>query len=196
MSYRLSRASEKVVSLVQKLPASKQVGSIKLCFDEKENGLAHLILDQPSRRNALTGNMMLDLVSHIKTLSNWKEGRAVIIRGSGNNFCAGADLTFASVINTPETGLLMHDLMSTALDELRDLPLLSVAAVEGAAVGGGAEFITACDWRVFGIGSKVHFVQTAMGIRLSINIHYHCKCNLNLKTYHSVSVPVGEGLGD
>jgi ethylmalonyl-CoA/methylmalonyl-CoA decarboxylase len=137
---------------------------IKLHFDEKYPGLSHMLLDHPSRRNALTAPMMLDLVDHLKTLSCWKDGRAVVIRGSGHNFCAGADLKFASLINTPEEGLIMHDLMATALDELRDLPILSVAAIEGAAVGGGAELMTACDWRIFAHNSKVQFVQTSMGI--------------------------------
>jgi enoyl-CoA hydratase/carnithine racemase len=119
MSYRLLRAADKVSSLIQTLAPSKQhIGSVKLLFDEKEKGLAHLVLDHPSKRNALSGSMMLELAKHVETLSNWKEGRAIIVRGSGGNFCAGADLSFASIINTPETGLLMHDLMSTALDEL------------------------------------------------------------------------------
>jgi len=59
----------------------------------------------------------------------------------------------------------MHDLMAQALDELRCLPLLSCAAVEGAAVGGGAELLTTPDWRIVTSGSRVQFVQASMGIR-------------------------------
>ena len=55
--------------------------------------------------------------------------------------------------------------MATSLDILRDLPLISVAVLEGGAVGGGAELATACDWRVVGPkGAWVQFVHVRMGI--------------------------------
>ena len=63
--------------------------------------------------------------------------KALVLRGNGGTFCAGADFSLARDLATSEDGLLMYDLMKNTLDTLRDLPVISVAAVEGAAMGGG-----------------------------------------------------------
>ena len=57
----------------------------------------------------------------------------------------------------------MSQLMTSTLNKLRSLPLLSISAIDGNAVGGGAEVCTAADWRVMGAKARVQFVQTRMG---------------------------------
>jgi ethylmalonyl-CoA/methylmalonyl-CoA decarboxylase len=65
---------------------------------------------------------------------------------------------------TPKTGSDMSLLMHDTLSRLRRLPFISIAAVSGHAMGGGAELMTSCDLRVVDAGASVRFVQTKMGV--------------------------------
>jgi len=128
-----------------------------------EGDVAHLVLDRPRRRHALSLEMMVELADHLLFLETWP-GKCLVLSCSGGPvFCAGGDLRQLGVV-PPETARRMCDAMSTVLDGLLDLPLLSVAAIDGLAVGGGAELITACDYRVGASRGVVHFVQSRLGI--------------------------------
>jgi len=142
-------------------------GSVDLV--KKENGIAHLVLNNPGRRNALSGSMMGDLVDAVEELENWKEGIGLVLRGANTEtqsrvFCSGGDLTTVEQIPTPELGFQMSVLMNTTTDKLGRLPLVSVCLVDGLAVGGGAELTTCTDFRVATPGSTVAFVQARMGV--------------------------------
>ena len=82
-------------------------------------------------------------------------------------FCSGADIAHArdgGVLASPEAGALMAALMTETLDTFRNLPLLTCAAVDGHAVGGGAELATAADWRCVSRDATVRFVHGRMGV--------------------------------
>jgi ethylmalonyl-CoA/methylmalonyl-CoA decarboxylase len=109
--------------------------------------------------------MISQLLDAVHTLEDWSAGAALIIEGEGGSFCAGADLELVrNALKTREDGVLMSELMTCILGRLRSLPILSVAAVDGAAMGGGAELATATDWRVFAADAQLQFVQTKMGL--------------------------------
>lgn len=65
---------------------------------------------------------------------------------------------------TPESGSEMARLMHDTLLRLRRLPLISVAAIDGFALGGGAELSTTCDFRVVARNASIRFVQMTMGV--------------------------------
>ena len=148
------------------------LGSVDLHFDQSTHpGVAFITLNQPSKRNAVTAAMMLDLAGHVTELhercrddSGSDAVRAVVLRGAGSHFCAGADFSLARALRTAEQGVEMFDLMTSTLDGLYDLPCITVAAVEGHAKGGGAEMLTACDFRVFADDADVQYVHSRMGI--------------------------------
>ena len=105
-----------------------------------------------------------ELTEAVDRLAAWKDGAALILSGDGGHFCAGLDFELAKgELSTPENGELMSMLMTDNLNRLRSLPLLSVAAVDGAGFGGGAELATACDWRVMAADARLRFVQAKMG---------------------------------
>lgn len=108
MSSRLLTAAQRFHGLLSTLPPTvSRGGSVRLTFDEQVKGLAYLSLDHKEKANAISGGMMLELAQAIETLSNWKVGRALIVRGSGGTFCAGADFDLALALDTSEKGLLM-----------------------------------------------------------------------------------------
>lgn len=129
-----------------------------------QEGTAVISLLNPERKNALTGYMMVRLAEAVDELQQWEHGKALILHGCEGSFCSGADLSIVKTINTPREGNLMCAFMQRTLSRLESLPLISVAAVEGRALGGGAELTTACDFRLMSKDAEIRFVQVKMGL--------------------------------
>ena len=110
--------------------------------------------------------MMAALWDAVQELSHWNNGRAVILRGANGIFCSGADMDFVRhrAVFSQEGGRRMSLFMSTTLAALRALPLTSVALVEKAAIGGGAELAAATDFRVFTEDAIAQYVQATLSI--------------------------------
>lgn len=104
-----------------------------------QEGTAVISLLNSERKNALTGYMMVKLAEVVDELEQWQHGKALILHGCDGSFCSGADLSIVKTINTPKEGNLMCAFMQRTLTRLGSLPLVSVAAIEGRALGGGAE---------------------------------------------------------
>ena len=79
-------------------------------------------------------------------------------------FCSGGDLNTVRQISNPDDGFKMSTFMHKTLTKLHQLPLISVALVQGKALGGGAELATACDFRLFTANGEIGFVQGKMGV--------------------------------
>ena len=138
-------------------------GSVDLI---KSGSVAHLVLNHPERRNAMSGAMMVQLLERVEELESWQEGVGLVLRGQVNKsrvFCSGGDLK--TVEGMPSTGgFTMATLMSEATTRLRRLPLVSVSVLEGAAVGGGAELTTCTDFRLATQRASISFVHVRMGV--------------------------------
>uniref|UniRef100_UPI003AADC6CE ethylmalonyl-CoA decarboxylase n=1 Tax=Centroberyx gerrardi TaxID=166262 RepID=UPI003AADC6CE len=137
-------------------------GSIDLL--QQESGIAVLTINNPARMNAFSGSMMVDLEERVSQLENWTDGKGLIIQGAAGTFCSGSDLNAVRAISNPQDGMKMCMFMQDALTRLLRLPLISVALVEGRALGGGAELTTACDFRLMAPGSVIQFVHKHMGL--------------------------------
>ncbi|KAK5862640.1 hypothetical protein PBY51_018011 [Eleginops maclovinus] len=137
-------------------------GSIDLLT--QESGLAVLTINYPSRMNAFSGSMMVDLEERVSQLEGWTDGKGLIVQGASGTFCSGSDLNAVRAISNPQDGMKMCMFMQNTLTRLLRLPLISVALVEGRALGGGAELSTACDFRLMASGSVIQFVHKHMGL--------------------------------
>ena len=107
---------------------------------------------------------MVDLLNAVATLEEWKEGKGIILHSVGDMFCSGGDLNTVRQISNPDDGFKMSTLMHKTLTKLHQLHLISVALVQGKALGGGAELATACDFRLFTANGEIGFVQGKMGV--------------------------------
>ena len=148
----------------------------QLCSESTSKSLSSLgastgiiTLNNPASRNALTGKMMAelsDVVTELETNPTYRDSlMAVIVRGTGGFFCAGADLGVAKQhLLSKEGGRMMSTLMIDTLTRLRKLPFVTVSAIEGFAIGGGAELTTATDYRLASNQAKIRFVQSTMGV--------------------------------
>ncbi|XP_043920005.1 ethylmalonyl-CoA decarboxylase [Protopterus annectens] len=137
-------------------------GSIDL--KKGNDGIAFLTVNNPSKMNAFSGAMMVQLKDQVEELEGWSEGKGLILHGAANTFCSGSDLNSVKAISNPQDGMEMCMFMQNVLTRLMRLPLISVAVVQGKALGGGAELTTACDFRLLALGSEIRFVHKHMGV--------------------------------
>ncbi|XP_017265326.1 ethylmalonyl-CoA decarboxylase isoform X2 [Kryptolebias marmoratus] len=137
-------------------------GSVDLL--KQDSGVAVLTINNPSRMNAFSGSMMVDLEERVTQLEKWADGKGLIVQGADETFCSGSDLNAVRAISNPQVLYVVHCSVLTDWFSQRRLPLVSVALVEGKALGGGAELTTACDFRLMTPGSVIQFVHKHMGL--------------------------------
>jgi enoyl-CoA hydratase len=124
-------------------------------------------INRPERRNALNGDLCLELRDHLVAGS---ELRAIVITGAGSAFCAGADLV-TRFAQTEESAHGPVDTFRPAFEELLDAivahPSPVIAAVNGPAMGAGMQLAVACDLRVAAPGAKFGIPVGRLGVHLS-----------------------------
>ena len=117
-------------------------------------------LNRPERRNALTIELLTELVAAIKVASDEAHERILILRGAGAAFCTGLDLKAA----TPQNAHATAEMVAKALLALSQTRLVTIAAVHGAAVAGGAGIMSACDFVVAAEGTKIGYLEVRRGL--------------------------------
>src|SRR5262245_5006381 len=108
-----------------------------------------IVLNRPDRRNALSRQMLADLMQALDDLHQERKVRAVILTGAGTAFCAGMDLAeMRATAEQPDASLQWHrDAVQyrELIDKLLQFPKPIIAAVNGPAVAGGAGLVLASD---------------------------------------------------
>ena len=130
------------------------------------NNIGVITLNHPERKNAISGKMMAEFNDIMTSLRSRQDLKGLILTGQGDIFCAGGDLQTITVhLSHPQKGWEMTCLMHETLKLFHQLPFLSVALVNGRAVGGGSELTLSTDLRAFCEKSgKLSFVQARMGL--------------------------------
>ena len=131
---------------------------------EVENGVALLTINRPKALNALNSETLAELNTCLAELENNDEVKVVILTGSGEkSFVAGADIS--EMVNaTPAEGRKMGLLAREAFGRLENMPQVTIAAVNGFALGGGCEISMACDIRVASDNAKFGQPECGLGI--------------------------------
>jgi len=109
----------------------------------REAPIATLQLDRPEVLNALSEELMDELVAALETLDNDPEIRCIVLTGNEKAFAAGADIKKSFVDATPAS-MLEHDL-TTRWERVRRIRKPIIAAVSGYCLGGGCELAMTCD---------------------------------------------------
>jgi len=117
-------------------------------------------LNRPERRNALTIELLTELTAAIKVVSDDVHARILIFRGAGAAFCTGLDLKAATLQNAQATAAMVAETLLT----LSQTRLVTIAAVHGAAVAGGAGIMSACDFVVAAEGTKIGYPEVRRGL--------------------------------
>ncbi len=128
---------------------------------EPEEGIRLLTLDRPPV-NALGWELVEDLAAACDSLQA-EPVRCLIVRSAGTHFCAGADLKERQGMSEEDVRRFVGHLSET-FQRLAALPFPTIAAVRGAAVGGGCELALACDLRVLAEDTRIGLRETALAI--------------------------------
>src|SRR6266550_5378602 len=131
-----------------------------LLIEKQSPKIAVVTLNRPERRNALTIELLTELTAAIKVASDEPHERILILRGAGAAFCTGMDLKVA----TSQNAHAMAEMVAETLLTLSQTRLITIAAVHGAAVAGGAGIMSACDFVVAAEGTKIGYPEVRRGL--------------------------------
>ena len=120
-----------------------------------------LTLNRPERRNSLTIELLNELISAIKVASDQPDERVLILRGAGAAFCTGLDLKVAADQSKAHS---TAEMVAKTLIALAETRLVTIAAVHGAAVAGGAGIMSACDFVVAAEKTKIGYPEVRRGL--------------------------------
>lgn len=135
-------------------------------IDSTPDGVVFVTINRPQKKNAFDAPTIAALYEAFETLQGADHVRVVFVRGSGGTFCAGADLAWMRDAADWSESDNRDDAIGLAkmLKALHDVPALTVALVEGAAMGGGAGIVAACDMAVAVRGAKFAFSEVKLGL--------------------------------
>ncbi|WP_309627656.1 enoyl-CoA hydratase-related protein [Brevundimonas sp.] len=134
--------------------------------DGTADGVVFVTINRPHKKNAFDAATVAALYETFETLNGADNVRVVFIRGAGGTFSAGGDLNWMrDAIDWSESDNREDAMMlAKMLKALHDIPALTVALVEGAAMGGGAGIVCACDMAVAVEGSRFAFSEVKLGL--------------------------------
>ena len=110
----------------------------------REGPIAIVTLNRPERRNALSLEMMLDLIAALEEIGRNREIRAVILAASGKVFCSGHDLAQMSGRDINEYRRIF-DVCTRLMEKLQSIPQPVIAEVQGIATAAGCQLVATCD---------------------------------------------------
>ena len=131
---------------------------------EESNGVRTITLNRPGKRNALCP-LMMDEISQALFEAEDSECRVVILTASGPIFCAGLDMEHLSTIHatTEEEGRRDSENMARVLRSLYEFPKPVIAAINGAAIGGGMSLATIPDFTLAAREARFGYTEVKVG---------------------------------
>ena len=121
----------------------------QLIYEEKEFGkvlVAWITLNRPKKLNSLSMQLSDELTEAIEKIRQSTEIKLVVIKGAGNNFCVGDDITEMPKWGNANGITRRVRFYQNMANQLEELDKMTIAAVDGYAVGGGLEITMACDF--------------------------------------------------
>jgi len=139
---------------------------------ERAGAIATVYFNRPEKLNAINGKLLTEMIEVAHEFRDDEESRVVILTGKGRSFCAGADIggltanagaqarraqTDVGRLRTARTGWRL-------MEEWGRLDQVTIAAVNGFAIGGGLSLAMACDFRIAAAGTRIWIPEVALGV--------------------------------
>jgi enoyl-CoA hydratase len=138
--------------------------------DRPNESVAILTLDRPECLNAMSFELVDDLHAALDALDADNSCRVVILTGAGRGFCAGLDLTegasppSASGLGRAQAGMTVQKMIAGLVPKMRAMPQPIIAAVNGAASGGGLALALASDVRIADANARFNVAFVRVGL--------------------------------
>ncbi|WP_117237302.1 enoyl-CoA hydratase/isomerase family protein [Thermus sediminis] len=129
-----------------------------------EEGVALVTLKRPGALNALSQDLLRELAEVVEVIAQDSEARVAIFTGEGKAFAAGADLKEIAALKDPFMAREYALLGQGVFAEIAALPIPTIAAIHGYALGGGLELALACDLRVASKDARLGLPEVGLGL--------------------------------
>ncbi|HMK20766.1 MAG TPA: enoyl-CoA hydratase-related protein [Terriglobales bacterium] len=138
-----------------------QYNTLQLAYDA---GIATITLNRPDKRNAISYEVIQDLLAALNEVAK-SRALVLVITGAGQAFCSGLDLENLKALigRTPEQSLEDSQTMARLFRTLYDFPKPTIAAVNGAAIAGGTGLATLCDFTLAVPEAKFGYTEVRIG---------------------------------
>jgi len=125
-----------------------------------------LTLSRPDCRNAFDDDLLMALTTALQAVNQRNDIRVVVIKAEGKHFCAGADLKWMQkMAHFSEAENLTDSLiLADAMRAVHQCPVPTICLVQGAAMGGGAGLIAACDIAIASDDARFCFSEVMLGL--------------------------------
>jgi methylglutaconyl-CoA hydratase len=124
--------------------------------------IATITLNRPEQRNALSHDLLLSLMERVREVRDAEGVSVCVITGAGRSFCAGMDLKAA--LDIPGAPGKMLRLIAEITHAIRNLPMVTIARINGAAIGGGCGLACVCDLGVTFPDAKLGYPEVDLGV--------------------------------
>src|SRR5262245_42668418 len=143
---------------------------------DSSNMIVVVTLNRPEKRNPINEEMLSEFEQIVLALRDDTSSRAVILTGAGTSFCAGADLTVIKGITDPAERQRLYSqarnqrarLIGRTFSVFENLEQVSIAAINGYAIGGGWGLALACDFRIAVPEAQFWLPEVDLGVPLGI----------------------------
>jgi enoyl-CoA hydratase len=123
---------------------------------QQENSVATIRLNRPGALNALNPELLEEFSDAVTYAGKEESIKALVVRGEGRAFCAGADLIFFDqVLSNPAQLAHYIQHLNSCLFQLEELPIPTIAVVHGFALAGGLELMLACDLAIAAADARI-----------------------------------------
>ncbi|SRR5581483_38879 len=137
----------------------------KTLLVEEGDGILTVTLNRPDVHNAFNDELIAEAIDLFENIGA-RDVRAIVLRGTGPNFCAGADLNWMSkmVSYTREQNIHDSSLLAKMYALMNDCPVPLIGRIQGAAIGGGVGLVSVCDIAIAARDAKFGLSEVKLGI--------------------------------
>lgn len=133
----------------------------EVIFESLGGDVHEIVLNRPDRMNALGVDTVLKLLEYVQKARS-ERARVLLIRGTGRAFCAGADLKERKGMDL-DARMAHNAGINAAVNALGDARCVTIAVLNGLALGGGLEMALACDIRLAASGASIGLTESRVG---------------------------------